>query len=337
MPGLTICGRCGSSLALASDIEITPPRASVRAKRLRRLLPTWSSRDWFTTRQRLARTTRTLRELVGQELATTWPRPGVWLRFIVPGWAQLANGDPRRGRLFLRAFAGLVAGVLFFYASTLGNMLIGLSFSLHVSSVIDALGGHGGVRQRLYQSLLGMLLLGLLIYFPIGWVVSRVAAPRQLNQTMGEFRQGDVLLANHWDHPEPGQLVFWWMARDIRQSDPYEGSGLGHMVYMQRAGERVARVIAGPGQSVEWDGHELRVDGKLLDFKAHHIEPRKLPTENPFHVSPGYYLIQAVDVPIIDQVNDPNLWRATSLAREEFIRGRIYMVYQPLRRRSLVQ
>jgi hypothetical protein len=57
--------------------------------------------------------------------------------------------------------------------------------------------------------------------------------------------------------------------------------------------------------------------------------------ENPFQVEPGYFLIQPVDVPVIDHASS-DFWRATSLARAEYIRGRIYMIYQPLRRRALV-
>jgi hypothetical protein len=333
MPGLTACGRCGSSLSLATDIEVAPPRASARAKRLRRMLPTWFNRDWFQTRHRFVDLTQVLRDRVGSELAVAWPRPGVWLRFIVPGWAQLAMGARQRGWLILGIFAALAAGAALAYASTLGNLLFGLCFSLHVSSIIDAWGGNGGVRQRIKQAIMAMLLLGVVVYFPIGWLTNQVTAPHRLNQDMGPFRRGDVLLANSWDQAESGQLVFWWMARDISQANRYGG----HVRYVQRAGERVARVVAGPGQVVQWDGNELRVDGKLLDLKASGIEPRRLPAENPFHVSPGYYLIQPVDVPVIDQVNDANSWRATSLARAEYVRGRIYMVYQPLWRRSWVR
>lgn len=336
MPGLTICSRCGSSLALAADIGVIPPRAGERAKRLRRLVPTWFRRDLYETVHRHAAVIRGFLGRIARELAVEWPKPGVMFRFVVPGWAQLTTGQTLRGRLFLTVFSSLVVGALFFYASALGNLCVGLTFSVHVSSIIDALGGRGGVRQRITQALLAMFVIGLMVYAPVGWLAGRVASPHQLNQDMGGFYRGDVLLSNAWDRPEPGQLVIWWMAWQIGQDHPNEGHQGWHWRYVQRAGERLARVIAGSGQCVEWDGHELRVDGRVLPLDIHHIDPRGLPAESPFYVPAGYYLIQPVDVPVIDRVN-LDRWRTSSLAREEFIRGRIYMIYEPLRRRSLVR
>src|SRR5262245_23398291 len=107
MPGLAVCGRCGSLLSLEDSIDITRPRASGRTKRLRRMLPIWLSRDWFLTRNRFAGSARRLRDRFGEELAVAWPAPGVWIRFVVPGWAQLTTGQRARGRLFLSLFAAL--------------------------------------------------------------------------------------------------------------------------------------------------------------------------------------------------------------------------------------
>ena len=332
MPGLAVCGRCGSSLALADDIDVHPPRAAARSRKLRRVFVYPFSRRWFSLWHGIARGSQALGQQLRMDLDVDLPERGVLLRSVVPGLAHVAAGHVTRGRIFLWLYLALALSGLFLFGTTLGSILLGLAFSVHVSSVIDLLGSRGSVRQRIVAALITLCGVVLFFYTPLGWLASRVASARVLNQDMGIFRRGDVVLINQWDRPDPGRVALFFLDREVRENAPQQ-----HTVYVVPAGERVVRVIAGPGQRVEWDGKELRVDGEVLDMARLGIEPRRLPVENPFVVPVGFYLVQPAGVPEVDARLHSAAWRATSLAREEHIRGTIYMIYQPLRRRSWVR
>jgi hypothetical protein len=333
-----VCGWCGSSLVLASAIDVQPPRASARSRRVRQLVIYRLGRPWFAFAEWLAPATRGIRKRFGRDLDIDVPARSVLCRMIVPGWAHAAVGRWERGRIFLALYLVLAVIGLFFFGSFVGNSLLGLAFSAHVASAIDLLGGRGEARQRIILAIVAMFALGAGIYAPAGWLVGHVAWPRQLNQDMGGFRRGDLVLVNRWDRPEPGEAILWLSHREFQVSAPADVNVFGRpVVYRHRAGERIARVIAGPDQQVTWDGAELRVDGRQLDLAPHYIEPRGFPSKNPFRVPAGHFLIQPVDVPVIDAHLSPDHWRATSLVREQDVRGRIYMIYQPLGRRKWVR
>lgn len=335
MPGLTVCGRCGSSLVLGDAISVYPPRASAWQQAIRQFIDYPFRRLWFGLRSGIARTGGTVAKQLSVDLDVDLPTRSVLLRSVIPGLAHVAAGYTTRGRIFCWLYLILGLSGVFFFGTTLGSILLGLAFSVHVSSVIDLLGGRGSPRQRIEIAFLTICAVALMFYAPVGWLMSHVASARAINQDMDLLRRGDVVLVNRWDRAEPGQLVLFWLDRDLREPGGQEG--YRHVVYRIPAGERVARVVAEPGQRVEWDGKELRVDGQAMDMTKLRIRPNWLPPENPYVVPADRYFLQPVDVPDMDSRLHSDLWRAASLARVEDIRGSIYMVYQPLRRRTLLR
>lgn len=334
MPGLAVCGRCGSSLTLAADIDINPPRASTRSRAARRLFAFPLARSWFSFKHRAAGVGKAVGRGVKQELDIDWPDHHVLLFAIIPGLAQVASGHRFRGKIFLWLYFALLVCGVFCFGTTLGSVLLGFAFAVHVSSVIDLLGGRGLLAQRVAIALMTMCLMVVVIYLPLVWFADRVAHAIVLNQDMGSFRRGDVVLVNRWARPKPGQLVLFLMGTELGREGGLQNGR--HVIFEIPAGDRVGRVIAGPGQELTWDGTELRVDGEALDLSAHQFSRRGLPKKSPFRVPDGQWLVQPAGVSDIDANVQPELWRATSLARDEDIRGRIYMLYQPLGRRSLL-
>ena len=332
MPGLPVCGRCGSSLALGDTIAVHPPRASGRRRALRQFIDYPLRRLWFGLQSGVARGTGAVAEQLHADLDVDLPARHVLFRSVIPGLAHAAAGYTTRARIFWWSYVVLVLGGAFFFGTTFGSVLLGLAFSVHVSSVIDLLGGRGTVLQRMQVAFLTICAVALVFYVPVALLASRVASARVINQDMEPLRNGDVVLVNRWDRPDPGQLVLFFMDRDLREAGTDVGNR--HVVFYIPAGERAARVIAGPGQRVEWDGRELRVDGHALNMAQLRIRPNWLPPENPFDVPPGRYLLQPVGVPDMDSRLRSELWRAASLARADQIRGTIYMIYQPLARRG---
>src|SRR5262245_19626175 len=90
MPGLESCGRCGTSLALATAVlDVNPPRATSWQKHVRRWLP-WRSVN------NLRYAARDHRISVGKaldEAAIALPESRLLARLIIPGWAHFFQGQ----------------------------------------------------------------------------------------------------------------------------------------------------------------------------------------------------------------------------------------------------
>src|SRR6516165_3313579 len=131
MPGVDRCGRCGSSLRLATAVlDVHPPRARPWAKRLRRYLPLHA----ISARLRDA-AGEVCRQVSGGAEAVRFPlpAPGIISRLVVPGWAHFYCGQVQLGWGFLGSYLVLLALGLLFLGTGLGSFLLGLAFSVHAS------------------------------------------------------------------------------------------------------------------------------------------------------------------------------------------------------------
>src|SRR6185369_10691777 len=118
MPGSDACGRCGTSLRLATAVmDVQPPRAGKFRKNLRRVLP--ARKMYYSVRDQagavpvprmphLPDTVMPSINWVGD--VPPWP---LTLRMVIPGWSHFYAGKRARGHLFLWGFlACLLPGLL---------------------------------------------------------------------------------------------------------------------------------------------------------------------------------------------------------------------------------
>src|SRR5262245_5139565 len=136
MPGLTVCGRCGSQLGLKDlDVDVHPPRASQRPTIFRA--------------NELGRLGYSLRD-ADQYIRAHWFRRGLCCeppvggfgllgRMVVPGWVQFRLGQTARGWAFLGGFLVCFFLSMLFYGTMWSGLLLGLAFSIHLSSILSVL------------------------------------------------------------------------------------------------------------------------------------------------------------------------------------------------------
>ena len=131
MPGLTACGRCGSVLDVrGAAIDVHPVRASRRAKRLRRWLPT---RRYFQARDKTQELLDRTAGSIIQDLSIPLPEPQIAARLLVPGLAHIHAGLPIRGRIFMGVYLALLGFGLLFWGTQMGAIAIGFAFGLAVT------------------------------------------------------------------------------------------------------------------------------------------------------------------------------------------------------------
>ncbi len=318
MPGLVSCGRCGASLQLgALTIDVNPPRAGKWSKRLRTWLP--------TARFGLRRQGATVaKELTGLRISDA-PAVPVLLRLIVPGWPQKHLGHANRARWFLRGFlACLVPGILL-VGSPLGSVLLGLAVAVHLSSALDLV-LTGDPRSRAARAILCCALVLTVVYVPAGWLGWQVAAPRRMQQNVGPFASGDVVLVNSavyaFRDPAPGDVVLY-ATNPTTVSGWYHGRNANYLV----AGERIDRILAGPGQTLEIDAGQLLVNGQPAAHSA--LNPAHLPATLKVEVPESSYLILPTTA-LGDEIGMRGLdWQSLSVVRSEQIVGRAWLRHYP--------
>jgi signal peptidase I len=335
IPGLIICGRCGSHLEFkGAAIDVHPPRASSRAKRRRSWL---HARRYYQARDAIQDSLdRTAGTLI-RDLRVPLPEPDVAPRLIVPGWAHIHSGLVLRGRIFLGVFLTLLAIGLLFWGSQLGAICIGFAFSVHVSSVLDILNRQGTVRfpSMVLTSLLAALVLGVFLYWPIGWAASHVAAVREYSYDSTMFRRSDVVLVNEWAfwsrEPRPGDVVLY----ETNFTPNIQVGSAFHVQFMLRENETIERVVGGPGDHILWDHGTLTINDSPVDWTP--LLPQRLPARLEIVVPENSYLILPSTSLASNGDGSSEAWKARGLVRREQIEGMAYLRLQPLSRLWLIR
>jgi hypothetical protein len=322
IPGADFCGRCGSTLRVATAVlDVHPPRAGPWAKRLRRVLPlhrvTTQARDVsLEVRDRVTAGAAAFRLPV-----PTWP---VLWRLIVPGWAHLYHGQRLRGRVFLAAYLFLLVFGLVCWGTGFGSILLGLAFSAHASACIDILFQcRGEFPSRLLTSVVVMAALSLALYVPGVWLLTRVADPRTIQLDAPPFAYHDVVLTNRWSRPKPGDVVLVHVRSRTITAGRAPAMVIGE-------GEMIDRVLAGPGGHVLWENGQLWVDGAVYPWSP--LNPARLPARWEVKLPMDRYLISASTFPYINQFSPPDIWTSLSCVAPADIQGVVYVRHQPISR-----
>ena len=259
MPGSGRCARCGASLALAAAaINVHPPRAG----RLSRFTPSlW--RVWHALVRVGSKTSPVIAAFAPRAQVAHFD-VGTILRGIVPGWPQFNRGDRPRALVYFFSYVVLLMSAVVLAGTFLGSILLGLAVAMHVTSFCDAVVAvFDSLRDRLIFALTGGLVLSLAVYWPLGWLVSRVATPIQINHTIPPFQRGDVLWYSQRSTPERGELVLYSLTR-VTSAGHTEA---GHAATFVFEGDWIGRIIANAGESVSLKQRQLLVDGVVSEWQ----------------------------------------------------------------------
>jgi signal peptidase I len=329
MPGVGECGRCGSPLGLKTlAVDVHPPRAGEWTKRLRRLFVFRSVA--YEARDAGRRVVRDgwFRDLTHLELPGT--HLGVLARLIVPGWAHFHLADRIGGSIYLGAYLAFLLPSLLLYGTTIGSMFLGLAFSVHVASCLSIL-RLGGVMAWAYWRAVPLVffLLFVSIYLPIGWLASRFAAPALIQVPGAPFEAGDVVLyspAVYTFHaPRPGDVVLYTQAGRSYPLPPPQ-----HGYFRIPDGERIDRILAGPGDQIRWKDRQLTVNEQPSPWQP--LNPRALVPDLQLTVPAGHYLILPTAGPGIPDGLPEEAWRSLIVVPAESVRGRAYLRSYPFAR-----
>jgi signal peptidase I len=332
IPGLDACGRCGTSLAVATAvIDVNPPRASKRAKRVRKVVP----RSFFyQARDITAEAHRRITGSVVVDSRIPLPEPAILSRLMVPGWAHLHSGFRIRGLAFFWAYVVLLAMGLLQWGTEFGSVLLGLAFSVHASSIIDILLRQGTVRFPRMIATAAVVFAGLSIvaYYPAGQVLMRVAAPIEYGTDVLPFKRLDVVLVNRWafalSGPRRGDVVLFTPVSTNRVS---ANLAIPFVRFAFEEDEVIDRLIGLPGDHVVWDSGKLAINGTEVSWAP--LRPERLPKHLEVRVPEGRYLIfPTTSIGPANAGMPESSWKQVSMIPENAILGGVYLRLSPITR-----
>jgi signal peptidase I len=304
-------------------LDVHPPRAGRFEKRMRRLRP--PVRAYRGARGAASAAGRGAAVAL-ESLTPRFPPLPVTLRLVWPGWSHFYLGQRSRGHLFLWSFLSCLLPGLLMLGTVWGSIQLGLAFSVHSSAVLDICSrgfGPGELRDRLLRGLGVSALVGVLLYWPAGMLLTRVADPCLIQIDVAPaLADGDVLLVNHLLAPRPGRVVLY-------ELPAYTPPTLGHMrVYY--GGDRVDRILAGPGDTVRYADGRLWVNGRpSLWFPLNGL---RITGRSEFTVPTGhYFIIPSTTIGPVGRVPE-GLWSALGIVPASSIRGCVYWRSHPLSR-----
>jgi hypothetical protein len=166
-------------------------------------------------------------------------------RLLIPGYPQWSWRQRDRAMILIGSYVGSLAVGAFAWGTTLGLLLLIFAFATHAFSAADA------IRQyafpgfgRMVPALSTSAGLGAFCYVPALAMASVYAWPIALDE-----RPREGYFVNRWAYregpPSPGETV--WL-RPTRGARP-----------------KIARIVAGAGQRVEWSGGQFRVDDQVVE------------------------------------------------------------------------
>jgi len=322
MPGSETCGRCSTSLTIATAVmDVHPPRAGKMKKRLRQAIPV--QKAFFRTRDALH----------GNEIVATarhavdaMPPLPIFLRLIFPGWSHFYLKQKIRGHLFLWSFVMFLLPAILMFGTWWGSFWLGMAFSVHSSAALDIVMqtfADAGTRDRIGRSVMVSLMLGVFVYLPILWLIHGVAQPHMVVTPIAPFQQGDVILVNQWAHLKRGDVVMYAL-----NYQRWPANAFGHERLIQNyTGDNVDRVLALPGDKVECRNGALLVNG--VPSPALPLNGGKVPEKMKWVVPPDHYLIVPSGAPGMGSLNDPALWADAGSIDHDDIAGRAYLQTLP--------
>jgi hypothetical protein len=295
-------------------IDVHPPRASRREKRLRplrrKLVAGWQHSDGMAD--------RVFRFLVSGCETDGRPAASIAARMIVPGWPQIYCGREFRGRCFFFVYCAMLLAGLLFFGSGFGSICLGLAVSCHASSIIDVVARPDhGVIERIAISLVAILVTALLIYAPAAAAINVVARPVVIQQPASPLHVDDVLLVNRWKSPGVGDVVLFVLPRQT-----IEGNHRRTII----TGDRVDRIVAGPGDRVSIADGKLQLNGQDAVFQP--LNPARIPQSLNIVVPRGNWLI----IPTTDAMLDTALMMNAAVIPANHVEGVVWWRSHPFTR-----
>jgi hypothetical protein len=291
----------------------------------------------------MARSVRSARESA-RSLESQWgiigfaelPSWGLICRLVVPGWAQIYNGQSTLGRGLLVGFGFCTLSALLCFGSAMSSVLLGLAFACHGISVYDVARRSSPVLQdRVFRVLLGCGMLATLLYLPAYSLVTQFVDAIVIQQNRTPLMAGDVLLLRRsafgGANPRIGSVVQYQIPRGSLTGRTPDGYAARYVF----EGARIDRVLAGSGQAIEWDGRRLIVDGQPSSWLP--LNPQGAPQPLNFTVPDDCWLILPSTEFLNSQFAVPaEEWKMWSTVRTYQIEGRVIWRSWPLLRMGYV-
>jgi hypothetical protein len=212
--------------------------------------------------------------------------------------------------LFGSYVAALAVG-LFCWGTPVGFLVLAFAYGTHVASATDV------IRQQAFPGFgrwVPMLStgggLGAGLYGPALVLASLIAWP---GMGHGPARDGYLVDCRAYTTKTPGHADWVW----FRSPSP--------------GGERLGRVLAGPGQEVEWSDGQFRLDGQRV--RALHFSPA---SANPDDVA---FTVPADHVLIVPDAagRARSATESPILVRRSEVVGRAWARFYPIRQRQLLR
>ncbi len=259
VPGESRCFKCGSVLGGGQGVavDVHPPRMGRMARPFRAVF------RWFRRRRILPdvkigrHVPAFLRIMSGDAFL------GIFVS-IIPGLAHFVEGRFREVRWHVLGWFLLLLGGMFFYGSSFGWLLIGITIGLH---------GWIAFKHRLLKEIdemyrkMGMLIMLLIALGFLYWGIRRVA--------FGDFEFGYATSGIPYQNVQRGDCLLG------RRSRAREGTlTRSSLVFARfrelrvarggRAGTRnyfntIGQIVALPGDKIEITGNRFIVNGQKLD------------------------------------------------------------------------
>jgi hypothetical protein len=195
---------------------------------------------------------RSLMRGMGGELSWSLSPPPVGsragLRTVVPGLVQHRWGQRQRGWVFFGSFASALTIAFWTWGTPQGLGFLALAFLTHVWSVTDVLRQWSfPVYPEKRALVLVALSLATVLYIPLITALSVLAWPGFEPSITGV---GFLVDRHAYRVKTPSQGQWVWV-RPSASEKP-----------------RAARVVAVPGEEVEWTGHNWKVDGEKCELQV---------------------------------------------------------------------
>jgi hypothetical protein len=323
MPGTAHCGRCAMVLSGPSNVlTVDPPRASRWAKRMRPYLP---RAGYYAMRDRLQDSRDRWQQRLVDDAGVTLPSAGVLVRMIVPGWAHRRAGFGSRGLIFFAAYVVLLSVAILCLGSPIGMAALGFAFAFHSSSIIDLLYRSAPNRTRDLVAATLLLIAGLYgAYYGAARVASNWVLPRRIAINNGPFAAGDIVISNPRAYTGGEPVIGDVVAYNIRRTPVT----LARNRILNVVGERIDRIIAGPGSTVDFDGTTLLVDGRPSEHLP--LVTGQIPKGLSIQVPPTQYCILPSTDAMVAGSGNMRAWTQVCCVPATSIVGKVYLRHYPL-------